>query len=584
MMIDILARASVDGGLIVGVVWIINHAVRLSPAARATLWWCAAAKFVMTLAWVTPVGVPILPGTMPLVATGGSSISTPSTRAADEGTIEPPAGARGGGGNSRSNALSWTSVLVSLWALGVAVSGGLAAWRWRQSRRVVMRSICAGSRLQQSVDDLAAIVGLHRVPRVRLSDEVESPLITGLRDPVILVPATRFSQLSEDQQRMALCHELAHVRRGDVWLGCIPAVAERIFFFHPLARLAAREYVFWREAACDAAVLAALETAPQAYGRLLLDLGVARPPATLGAAGAAWSFSSLKRRITMLSHPSKPSVRGRIVASATVALAVFAIAPLRLVARPSAPVAAGSEAVVPAKAPVVRQSEVPPEPQSKRRTAPEDDLRFVFLRGNRQTTMSGSTGDVERARRLQKSGEQLLWLIKDGKQYVVRDPNLLRELQNIWETVSRVGDEQGKVGEKQGALGTRQGELGANQGKLGAEQGLIGTRQGQVGSRQGLLASREGRRLTSVERAEIERERQELDQQMRTLDREMALLGEKMQELDKPMRELGDQMEILGREMDLLGRKMEEASAKADTEMRRLIERAIASGAAEVVG
>src|SRR3990170_3363684 len=102
--------------------------------------------------------------------------------------------------------------------------------------------------------------------------------------------------------------ELAAHPRGDPALGCVPALAERIFFFHPLVRLAAREYAFWREAACDAAVLTALGTMPQAYGRLLLDLGVAQPPATLSAAGAAWSFSNLKRRIVMLNQPTTPSM------------------------------------------------------------------------------------------------------------------------------------------------------------------------------------------------------------------------------------------------------------------------------------
>ena len=35
---------------------------------------------------------------------------------------------------------------------------------------------------------------------------------------------------------MALAHELMHVRRRDVLLGCLPALAERLYFFHPLVR------------------------------------------------------------------------------------------------------------------------------------------------------------------------------------------------------------------------------------------------------------------------------------------------------------------------------------------------------------
>jgi hypothetical protein len=41
--------------------------------------------------------------------------------------------------------------------------------------------------------------------------------------------------LTPNESSMALAHELAHLRRGDLWLGWLPAIAQRLFFFHPLA-------------------------------------------------------------------------------------------------------------------------------------------------------------------------------------------------------------------------------------------------------------------------------------------------------------------------------------------------------------
>ena len=115
--------------------------------------------------------------------------------------------------------------------------------------------------------DLGCRFRPRRIPAVRLSDEVETPLVAGLRRPTVLLPARRFVELPERQQRMAICHELAHVKRADLWLGCVPALAERLFFFHPLVHVAAREYALSREAACDAAVLDATAAPPrQEYG------------------------------------------------------------------------------------------------------------------------------------------------------------------------------------------------------------------------------------------------------------------------------------------------------------------------------
>ena len=133
------------------------------------------------------------------------------------------------------------------------------------------------------VDRLAGALGLRRTPAVRVSDEIETPQVFGLFRPTVLLPEAALTALTPRERAMTLCHELAHVRRLDFAFAWAPAVMERLLFFHPGARLAAREYAFAREAACDADVLQHLGEAPRDYGRLLLRLGVTRRPAALAA-------------------------------------------------------------------------------------------------------------------------------------------------------------------------------------------------------------------------------------------------------------------------------------------------------------
>ena len=70
-MVFTLARASMDGALLVVAIWaaicLLDRVLLLSPATRAMLWWCAAAKFVVALTWTTPVTIPILPAEQPAV-------------------------------------------------------------------------------------------------------------------------------------------------------------------------------------------------------------------------------------------------------------------------------------------------------------------------------------------------------------------------------------------------------------------------------------------------------------------------------------------------------------------------------------
>ncbi|MES2521739.1 MAG: M56 family metallopeptidase [Gemmatimonadota bacterium] len=699
-MLSLLARASLEGALLALVVWLACRAMpRLSPAVRALLWWCVAAKFVVALLPVAPIGVPVLPSA-PLPRevisavtpeAGGATMPSSSRTVAPERANRTSLVASAGEPARRNGpGLPWTAILVSLWALGLGVSLTRTLRSWKETRGVVSRSQAGSAPLHEVVRELSALLGLRRIADVRASSEIESPLITGIRRPVILVPTHSFALLSAEQQRMALCHELAHMKRGDLWLGCIPAVVERCFFFHPVARLAAREYAFWREAACDEAVLQSLGASPQSYGRLLLALGVSRPQATFSAAGAAWSFSNLKRRITMLGHSSSTTFGARMAGTAVAALAIIAVAPVKAVARTAAPAAAAyypspvtmTEFEESASAGLVQQdstmahvarqhpsthagqharTQVELQARQKQhaqqlhhaqtkqaieaqharqaqqaqqshqshqsqqsqqaqhaltaqRAATErhearahdevtgqhatiaqtaasgqqergsqQDLRFVYFSDDRNTTMSGSSGDVSRARQYRRSGEPLLWFRRDGQEYIVRDEKVLREVEELWAPVSRVGQEQGKVGAKQGEIGAEQGRHGAQQGKVGAKLGVLGARQGVIGAQLGLLSARESEGVSASERREIEREREKLERDMRQLEVEMRAVNDEMRNVAPPSRRLGEDMEKLGREMEVLGAQMETASKRANAGMRTLMERAVRSGAAEAV-
>jgi hypothetical protein len=473
----------------------------------------------------------------------------------------------------------WRRGLLGLWMSGVALAMVVSIRRWRVTAQLVERSTPATEDTARIAGEIAAALGLKRAPPVRTSNDVGTPFVAGALRPVVVVPADRFAALSTGEKRMALCHELAHVKRADLWLGCVPALAEHLFFFHPLVRLATREYAVCREAACDAAVIDALDTSPREYGQLLLALGVTPGRMAVAAAGAPWSFSTLKRRIIMLREPSNHSWTGRASAAAVVAVALAAIVPLRLSARPQPGVEQAGLAsprtpleILTTPAKESGQAE-PREPKGR-------EMNYVlFLDGN-HTNMSGSMRDIETAGRHRRNGERLLWFRQAGGEYVVRDPSMIDQVLDLWTPVNLVGEQQGKVGARQGELGARQGEIGQRQGRIGAEQGVIGAKQGQIGDRQARLAARELSARTDAERRSIEAERQRLDAEMRALDRQMREVDAKMRDLDTPMRDLDAQMRVLDREMQALDVKMRAAVTQAETEMRALMDTSIAGGLA----
>ena len=330
-----LASASIAGAVVALGVWAVVALVgRLPVAVRCALWWLVALKLLTGLAVIDPIPLPVLPPAAPVTtiihATASSTVALPAQE-----PIAPT--------------VTWRSAVIGLWLGGLVVATALAISQWRRVGALLARSHEVDADVAALVGRLSSRAGVSSPPDVRFSDEAEAPMVTGVLRPTILLPTRRWASLSASQQEMAICHELLHIGRGDLWLGLVPLVAERIFFFHPLAHVAAREYVVAREAACDAAVLRVLEAEPCEYGRLLVTLGVAPVPGGVAASGAADSFSSLKRRIGMLDH-GLPSVTVRLAGWVLAAAAVAALVPLTLVERPSA-----AEATAPADQPAASQ-------------------------------------------------------------------------------------------------------------------------------------------------------------------------------------------------------------------------------------
>ncbi len=623
----VLARllwASLAGALAIALVaLVVRLAPRLPPSLRMALWWLACLKLVLALVPLHPLALPLpaalaarlplagaLPSRPPLSAALPSrppGFAPPSTFRG-EARLDPASAARRGAARPKDAAAGETApretpaassssprpfpwlpavslALVALWMAGLAAGLRDLLRQLAAARHVLRGARPAGSpALIRRFAELSAHVGLARPPALLVSAEVASPLAiaraAGLGAPAVVLPDSFVPagcEIGTDLGRemdMALCHELAHVRRGDLRLGWVPALAARLFFFHPLARLAVREHALAREAACDAFVLARLDAPPAAYARLLLGIGAVAAGRLSGAAalGAAPSSQTLKRRLLMLDAatrrprplwlalgglaalavfvplritaeaPASPAVAAPSATSAPAAAPVIAAAPARAVAPALA--AAPSPATAPATAPVMLAMASPAEHATVVRSRRGEES-YVLLSKDGDVEMSGSTSDAGHAREL-AGGGSLLWFRRGGREYVVRDPALLAQVDALFAP-------QRELGKKQGALGAKQGELGARQGALGAKQGALGGRMASLALR-GDAA---------------ERERDDISRQM--------------EDLGSQQEALGSQQEELGRKQEALGREQERASREAEAKLKPLLDDAIARGVAQEV-
>ncbi|HEV7784827.1 MAG TPA: M56 family metallopeptidase, partial [Thermoanaerobaculia bacterium] len=338
---EFLLRASLQGAVLIGLVWLVCRLFpRLPASVRCGLWWMACLKLLVGLIWIAPVRLPLLPAPTPAAMSPASPaeiVLQPglTSQISDPIVAAEPSEPQG----LAERGATWG---LGLWLAGLLVISVRALRQLRHTRWVIRRSEAVGEGwIRGAYADLCLRLGLRRAPDLRGSADVRTPMAMGLLRPRVVVPRPGFERLSHPEATMTLCHELLHVRRRDLWLGWVPALAQRVFFFHPLAALAVREYAIAREAACDAEVLRVLGSAPQAYGRLLLRWGVAPRETGLAAAGASPSLENLKRRLQMLQQISDSRRRISGWWWAAGAVAVVSLIPIRIVAQEpaAAPVA-----------------------------------------------------------------------------------------------------------------------------------------------------------------------------------------------------------------------------------------------------
>ncbi|MEG1680072.1 MAG: M56 family metallopeptidase, partial [Stenotrophomonas sp.] len=287
-----LLATSVQTALLAGLVWLLCRYVRRLPAStQCALWWLVALQAVVGLFWASPLELPLLPAVDAAPMVVQAAVSAAPVTTAPLIVMQPlPA----------DSSWSWSLVLMAMWAAGVLVMALRTALALRASRAQLRAAQpCHDHKLNAALALAAEAHGLRRAPRLMLSNAIDSPQLIGPWRPVLLLPARGLQRMGDDQLDMALTHELVHLQRHDLWLGLVPALAQHLFFFHPVVHLAAREYGIAREAAVDAAVVAGDRHCRQHYGRLLLQLGVAPRPGA-GLASASPTFLSLKRRLLML--------------------------------------------------------------------------------------------------------------------------------------------------------------------------------------------------------------------------------------------------------------------------------------------
>ncbi len=598
VVVDRLAWASLQATLLAGGIWLAGRYMpRLPASTRSLLWWLLGVQLLLGLVVATPLQLRLLSPAPNTVAEAPvvSALSTPLEhhfttvgRVADATSMQvADTAVAATAAEAGSTPASWKLALFALWLAGVLVQAMLAWHQWLEARAVMRSSLPLNDpALRAACARQAKAMGLRRCPSLRVSPAIGSPQVTGLWRTTVLLPTHQ--SLSAEESALALAHELAHLRRGDLWMGWVPAVAQRLFFFHPLVTWGMREYALHREAACDAQVVQHHDAAPQDYGRLLLRLGVAHP-LHAGLAGASPTFNNLKRRLTMLQQSAQDTTSGARGWLLIALVAAAGVLPYRVTraaseATSAAPAAAASAAqptqqatavtqAVPARAVSVapkatsatvtethlhaHTSSVPPVPPTPPapptppipRTPPTPPTPPTLPADTNGLHASHVDIDIDNGSRngfalFDRDADSIM---VNGTSGDIESAKRERKANESMLWIRR--DQQAYVIRDDTYIRRAQNvyapmkEMARMQGRLASEQGRLAGAQGRLSGQQGAMASRMG--ALAAREAQLESQRSVLEAQRAALEAQSSAPATALRQLDAQTRALDSQIKAL---------------------------------------
>ena len=389
MFVQILMEVTVKSVALIVLCWMVTTTMRRTSAAwKHALWTATMAASLLLFpftafapAWhvvpapkATPIAA-VLPSPEPTSAPTATMIVLPSETAAPAQNTVPmkelsestrPQHASLDVTQIRRRP-SWQAFVFVCWLVGFAALMARSLASHLALRKLVRRS--------KEVEDEQWVSAL-RCARQQLSlsvpvtlvssDQLDVPVVFGAMRPRIVIPNTAL-EWNRERRLQVMLHELAHVKRADLFTQWIGQVGAAVFWFNPLQWFVSAQIQALRERACDDLVIRHGAVPSQYAQELLSIVSQLGPTERFGTALAMARRSQLEGRLLAILNPA---LRRRAVSGlAASALAVFAFA----IAFPAAALKLENPHPVFAAQPFIAAAIQPhPEHTSSQETVPQE--------------------------------------------------------------------------------------------------------------------------------------------------------------------------------------------------------------------
>jgi beta-lactamase regulating signal transducer with metallopeptidase domain len=202
-------------------------------------------------------------------------------------------------------------MLPLIWLIGaLALTVYVCASNFKLRRTIKRACPLTDRKILDLLEKCKSQMDIRTILRVVVTDRVKGPALFGFVRPRLLLPHGMIEALGPEELRCIFLHELAHIKRHDIFVSYLVSLVQILHWFNPLVWLAFYRMRADRELACDALVLSTMNVdEPQKYGQAIISLVELfyknrYLPATVGIME---NKSQLKGRISMIAKFNKDS-------------------------------------------------------------------------------------------------------------------------------------------------------------------------------------------------------------------------------------------------------------------------------------
>ena len=204
------------------------------------------------------------------------------------------------------------TILIVIWFGGVLAFIIFAVLSYYKLFNIRKYMICKYSRQSLEIlDNCLKLLNIKRNIEILVVRNLSSPALYGTISPKILIPENIFNNISNEELKYVILHELCHYKRKDVQLTWIIYLLKTVYWFNPIIYFALNTMKEDCEIACDNMVVSKLNKKESLYyGYTIINVlsYIGNTVNGLGTTSMISNKKRLKERIKMIGENKKVSI------------------------------------------------------------------------------------------------------------------------------------------------------------------------------------------------------------------------------------------------------------------------------------